>query len=77
MRIAAGLTAVFLLSACASQAPEATTTACQDPRPQVCTLQYEPTCAVLAGGERKEYASPCNACADDQVTAFETGPCPE
>ena len=40
-------------------------------------MEYNPTCAVLADGSQREYASPCNACADDQVGEVLTGPCPE
>lgn len=75
---------LLALGACAAQ-PAGTATAgessgaspCPDPRPQVCTMEYRPTCAVLAGGGNREYASPCNACADDSVTAVLSGPCPE
>jgi len=74
MRVIAALATALVLAGCAGQ-PD--TTACTDPRPQVCTLEYNPTCAVLATGERKEYASPCNACADDQVASYEPGACPE
>ena len=66
---------VFLaLVACASK-PDITT--CAVERPQVCTMEYRPTCAVMNSGERKDYSSPCNACADDQVAGYEPGACPE
>ncbi|MDX1696870.1 MAG: hypothetical protein R3308_01215 [Thiohalobacterales bacterium] len=50
---------------------------CPDTRPQVCTMEYDPACGVLATGGRKQYSSPCNACADDAVVAIMPGPCPE
>lgn len=62
------------LSACVS---EPAIIACEGERPQVCTMQYEPTCAVMTSGEEKQYSSPCNACADDQVAGYKPGPCPE
>jgi hypothetical protein len=64
---------IILLSACASQ-PEATT-ACTEPRSLVCTREFNPTCAVLAAGGRKEFASPCTACADSAVAGYVSGPC--
>ena len=64
-----------LLSACASEPLD--TIACTDPRPQVCTMEFAPACAVLASGVRKEFASPCSACADPAVTGYVSGPCPE
>ncbi len=69
------VTAITLLTACAS-APEATT-ACAEPRPLVCTMQFLPTCAVLANGSSKEFSSPCTACSDTQVTGYVAEPCPE
>lgn len=66
--------ALVFLTACASQ-PEATT-ACTEPRPMVCTMQFLPTCAVLASGQSKEFSSPCTACADSDTTGYVTGPCP-
>ncbi|MAT91342.1 MAG: hypothetical protein CME59_01945 [Halioglobus sp.] len=74
MRHTCGVVLVLTLVACASGP---VTSACPEPRPQVCTMEYNPTCAVLADGRQQEYASPCNACADDQVAQVLTGPCPE
>jgi hypothetical protein len=38
---------------------------------------YDPACGNLAAGGQKEYASGCNACADDAVTSYLPGPCAE
>jgi hypothetical protein len=78
MRRLCATAVLIMLSACASQ-PEATTatTACAEPRPLVCTMEFQPTCAVLAAGGSKEFASPCTACADTAVTGYATGPCAE
>jgi hypothetical protein len=73
MRSIYAIVVFILLSACASQ-PDATT-ACIEPRSLVCTREFNPTCAVLAAGGRKEFASPCTACADPAVTGYVTGPC--
>lgn len=48
---------------------------CVDPRPQVCTMEYNPVCAVLGNGSSKQYSSPCNACADDAVKSYLPGAC--
>jgi len=68
------LVAAVALAGCAGAPDE---NQCTDPRPQVCTMQYQPTCGVLKSGERKTYSSPCNACADDQVVSREIGACSE
>lgn len=80
MRVLFMIAAGLALSACAgSPAQNAEVppgTQCADPRPQVCTMEYNPVCAVLIAGGTKQYASPCNACADDVVAAYIAGPCP-
>lgn len=44
-----------------------TMTACQDPRPQICTLDYRPVCGQLTNGETKTYGNACMACGDASV----------
>jgi hypothetical protein len=76
MRRVCAIAVIILLSACASEpAANADATACTEPRPLVCTMQFGPTCAVLSTGGRKEFASPCTACADTGVTGYVNGPC--
>ena len=78
MRIVGVAVLLPTLVACASQAPvSSSVTQCSMPRPQVCTMEYAPACATLVEGGRKEYASGCNACADDAVAGYTAGPCPE
>ena len=79
MRMPSALACTLLLAACASQEPVDTgaLTQCAEPRPQVCTMEYAPACATLIAGGQKEYASGCNACADDAVAGYVPGSCPE
>ncbi len=69
---------ILSLSACANR-PETPplVTQCEAQRPQVCTMEYDPVCAQLVGGGRMTYSSPCNACADDAVSGYLRGACPE
>jgi cytochrome c5 len=78
MRLFPAAAAVLILGACAT-APETPSllTQCSSPRPQVCTMEYDPVCAQMTAGGSKTYASPCNACADDAVSGFLRGACPE
>lgn len=77
---------ILLLAGCGtSQPPAATPPApepgedslvqCSPPRPQVCTMEYNPVCAQRADGTASVYSSPCNACADDNVTGYLPGAC--
>ena len=48
---------------------------CTDPRPQICTREYNPVCATLEDGSVKTYATGCTACSDQQVTGYRQGSC--
>lgn len=60
------------VSACATE-PTNPETSCTSPRPQVCTMQYDPVCATLKDGAQATYSSGCNACADVAVKAYLPG----
>ncbi len=49
--------------------------ACTEPRPQVCTQDYQPVCAVLQDGSLKTYSNGCSACSDPAVTGYREGTC--
>ncbi len=48
---------------------------CTEPRPQICTREYNPVCATLEGGGTQTYATGCTACADAKVTGYSPGAC--
>jgi hypothetical protein len=50
-------------------------TACADPRPQMCTQNYDPVCAAMKDGSRKTFANGCMACADKGAVSHTPGPC--
>lgn len=78
MRSIVALAATLLLTGCPLlQDDSIPVTQCEAVRPQVCTMEYNPVCAITASGAVKTYASPCNACADDKVSAHQPGACPE
>ena len=60
-----------------SEAPALQTVQCEEPRPKICTMQYEPVCAVMESGSINTYPSACNACADIAVSAWRPEPCEE
>ena len=57
--------------ACA--APEMT--ACSDPRPQLCTLDYNPACGQRVTGEARTFGNACQACGDAAVIGHFAGEC--
>jgi hypothetical protein len=67
--------------ACTTHSSESTplrgaATLCEEPRPQICTMEYLPVCANLRAGSVKTYASGCSACSDTQVESWIEGECP-
>ncbi len=61
---------------------------CTDPRPQACTREYAPVCAIRDTGlrcmttpcpssEYRSYPNACEACADPRVRSWKAGACPD
>lgn len=54
---------------------------CEAPRPEVCTHDYDPVCAVRASPTRsptrKTYGNDCTACRDEAVRGYRVGSCEE
>jgi hypothetical protein len=50
-------------------------TACKDPRPQVCTMQYDPVCAQDASGVLTTKSNGCRACTSPEVLGYVGGSC--
>lgn len=50
-------------------------TICTEPRPQICTMDYQPVCAQLQDGTFETYSNGCTACADPVVTGYREGAC--
>lgn len=81
LKIAVTVLAGALVAACAAQTDDGATvaepalTACEDPRPQVCTAHYDPVCGRRDDGSDKTYANACAACADSAVTGHRPGAC--
>ena len=55
--------------------PESDWTICKDPRPKICTMEYDPVCVITTSGLRRTYPSPCNACADVAVEGHKPNAC--
>lgn len=48
---------------------------CEDPRPQICTANYDPVCGHVGDGKYKTYANACSACSDGIVAGHRPGAC--
>ena len=77
MRAVLLVAVLFFVAGCQTQPASTLYTQCPAERPQVCTMEYNPVCATVKSVGQKTYSSACNACADDQVTQYLGGACPE
>jgi len=68
--------ALLCLNSC-SNSPLVDMTRCTEPRPQICTMQYDPVCAERADGSITTHASDCSACGKADVVGYVKGACPE
>ena len=48
---------------------------CEEPRPQVCTREYNPVCATLKDGGTKTGPTGCTSCSDPEVVGYKMGAC--
>jgi len=60
-----------------SESDSGSLTACPDPRPQMCTMDYRPVCGELKDGSFKTFSNGCMACADLDVVGYRDGECAE
>ncbi len=70
-------TAALLFACSQEQAPQLRSDGvCQPPRPQICTMQFDPVCSEH-DGQLQQYSNACSACSDPQVETYQHGACPE
>ena len=52
------------------------TTACAEPRPDVCTMQYQPACGYGETGQVfGTFGNACGACQQSEVASYTDGAC--
>ena len=48
---------------------------CEEPRPQICTREYNPVCGILKSGSTKTDSTGCTSCSDPDVVGYKMGAC--
>ena len=43
---------------------------CKDPRPQICTMDYNPICGFISENQTKTFSNGCTACSDAKVISY-------
>ena len=80
--LVAGAMAVALVTACTTagsadgEVPVTSgITACEEPRPQICTAHYDPVCGLHENGDFESHANACAACSVASVSGYRPGAC--
>jgi len=63
---------------CATTKAQDYITACTEPRPEICTMDYTPVCGLqrVAGAEQwKTYSNACSSCSDATVVGYNKDAC--
>ena len=47
----------------------------EEPRPQICTREYDPVCATLKDGSKITASTVCESCSDKEVVGYKKGAC--
>ena len=48
---------------------------CEEPRPQICTREYNPVCATMKNGTKKTGSTGCTSCTNPEVVGYTPGVC--
>ena len=48
---------------------------CEEPRPQICTREYDPVCGSLKDGSTRTGSTGCTSCSDPEVVGYKMGAC--
>jgi hypothetical protein len=68
--------AVYAMGGCASTSdPAPIMTACEEPRPEICTQDYVPVCGQLDDLRQVTYSNACSACSVAVVEGYVEGAC--
>ena len=70
--------ALTLLAGCTSarhDERDSSWSSCVEPRPQICTREYDPVCARRSDGSWQTLSTGCTACSDEQVVGFRESAC--
>ena len=50
-------------------------TMCSEPRPEVCTREYDPVCGYKSDGKSNTYSNGCSSCTEKEIIGYKKGEC--
>jgi hypothetical protein len=50
-------------------------TLCEDPRPEMCTMDFQPVCGIDQNGAKSTFSNGCGACSNADVVQYLPGDC--
>lgn len=50
---------------------------CEDPRPEMCTMDYRPVCGLDSKGNENTFSNGCSACSNKFILSYQSGACDE
>ena len=76
IRVFSSMTTFLLISACQSTPVQSVNqVVCSEPRPEICTMNYQPVCGLDSSNSAKTYSNACGACSDKNVVTYIEGEC--
>ena len=68
---------IFLLTSGCQSTPvqPVNQVACSEPRPEICTMNYQPVCGFDSNNISKTYSNACSACGDKNIVTYIEGEC--
>lgn len=77
-RVVIPTAALAVLLGCTSapdDRPDPTWSSCPEPRPEICTREYDPVCARHSDGRWQTHSTGCTACSDADVIGYRAKAC--
>jgi hypothetical protein len=72
MKLVLAIISSLMLFGCSEESSESQGVEhrCSEPRPEICTMEYDPVDGLLDSGEWKSFPNACGACSNPEVIGY-------